>query len=54
MAWTTFNPDTTRIVTASKGVLTLRDGNTGTAMGAVTLPASKFGTMPDWFLMGPS
>jgi Tol biopolymer transport system component len=48
MAWTTFNPDTTRIVTASKGILTLRDGNTGTSLGNITLPASKYGTMPDW------
>ena len=46
-AWTTFNPDNTRIVTASKGVLTLRDGATGTAIN--TLPLSpKFGTQPDW------
>ena len=52
-AWTTFSPDNSRIVTASKGVLTLRDGATGAAVsvggnnGVVTL-APKFGTMPDW------
>lgn len=52
-AWTTFNPDNSRIVTASKGVLTLRDGNTGTPISvggnSGVIPLSpKYGTMPDW------
>jgi len=48
-AWATFSPDTTRIVSAKKGVLTLRDGNTGAPIGGpLALGASKFGTMPDW------
>lgn len=47
MAWTTFNPDNTRIVTASKGVLTLRNGDTGAVINTMPL-APKYGTMPDW------
>ena len=47
MAWTTFNPDNSRIVTASKGVLTLRTGDTGAVINTIPL-APKFGTMPDW------
>lgn len=46
-AWTTFNPDNTRIVTANKGVLTLRDGSTGQMINTVPL-TPKFGTHPDW------
>lgn len=47
MAWTTFSPDNSRIVTASKGVLTLRSGDTGAVINTLPL-APKFGTMPDW------
>lgn len=47
-AWTTFSPDTSRLVTANKGVLTLRDGNTGAALGTLPLLTGKFGTQPDW------
>lgn len=61
MAWTTFNPDNSRIVTASKGVLTLRDGNTGAPInvggnnGVIPIPVmgtAKFATMPDWSVDG--
>lgn len=50
-AWATFNPDTTRIVSASNGVLRLIDGNTGAPVGGgngVIAGPSPFGTMPDW------
>jgi hypothetical protein len=47
-SWVTFNPDNSRIVVASQGVLTLRNGNTGASINTVTLPMGKFGTMPDW------
>ena len=40
--------DASLIVTANKGVLTLRSGKTGAAMGTVPLAAMKFGTFPDW------
>lgn len=61
MAWTTFNPDNTRIVTASKGILTLRDGATGAPInvggnnGVIPIPTmgtAKFATMPDWSVDG--
>lgn len=47
-AWTTFSPDNTRIVTASKGILTLRDGETGQMINTVPVGAGLFGTQPDW------
>lgn len=47
-SWTTFNPDTTKLVTADGGVLTLRDGQTGAAQGTVPVGMGKFGTQPDW------
>lgn len=50
-AWATFNPDTTRIVSASNGLLHLRDGNTGAPIGAnngVIPGPAPYGTMPDW------
>jgi hypothetical protein len=52
-AWVTFNPDTKRIVTSAQGLLTLRDGDTGLALGkgtngTIPLGMSNFGTMPDW------
>ena len=48
MSWTTFNPDNSRIVTASKGILTLRNGDTGAAIGTLAVGTGKYGTMPDW------
>lgn len=53
-AWTTFNPDNSRIITASKGVLTLRNGDTGAAIGTLSLGTGKYGTMPDWAPDGKS
>lgn len=47
-AWTTFSPDNTRIVTASKGIMTLRDGETGQMINTVPVGAGLFGTQPDW------
>ena len=47
-SWTTFNPDNSRIVTANKGVLTLRNGDSGASLGNLALGTNKFGTMPDW------
>lgn len=47
-SWTTFSPDNARIVTASGGVLTLRDGNTGQSLGVVPVGTGLYGTHPDW------
>lgn len=50
-AWATFNPATTRIVSAKKGVMRLLDGNTGGPIGGnngVIAGPSPCGTMPDW------
>ncbi len=50
-AWATFSPDTKRIVSASKGVLRLLDGDTGGPVGGnngVIAGPTPFGTMPDW------
>lgn len=50
-AWATFNSDTSRIVNAKGGVLSLRDGRTGAPIGpnaGAILPTGTTGTMPDW------
>lgn len=47
-SWNTFSFDETRIVTASSGVMTLRDTTTGAPIDTVTLPAARFRTQPDW------
>lgn len=50
-AWATFNPDTTRVVSASKGVLRLLDGTSGAPVGGnngVIAGPAPYGTMPDW------
>jgi hypothetical protein len=50
-AWATFNPDTTRIVSAKGGVLRLLDGNSGAPIGGnngVIAGPMAYGTMPDW------
>jgi hypothetical protein len=64
-AWATFNPDTTRVVNAQNGILTLRNAQTGAPIGpnagAITLN-KNLATMPDWapngsrlvFAMGPN
>jgi hypothetical protein len=46
-AWATFSPDTSRIVSARGGVLSLRNGNTGAAVGG-PIATGAFATMPDW------
>lgn len=52
-AWVTFSPDTKRVVSSAQGLLTLRDGDTGQALGkgtngTIPLGAGTFGQMPDW------
>ena len=50
-SWSSFNPDNTQIVTASTGVMTVRDVATGQPVsgdGIVQLPPSTTGSMPDW------
>ena len=50
-AWSTFNPDATRVVSAKGGVMKLIDGDTGAPIGGGTgaIPlGGKFGTQPDW------
>ena len=46
--WATFNPDATRLLYASKGVLWLLDADTGAEIAQVTLPEGKGATHPDW------
>lgn len=50
-AWSTFNPDATRVISARSGVLKLLDADTGAPIGggtgAIAL-GGKFGTQPDW------
>ncbi len=51
-SWMTFNPDTTRLVSSAKGLLTLRT-EAGLAVGkgpngTIPLGAGVFGHMPDW------
>jgi hypothetical protein len=50
-AWSTFNPDATRVISARTGVLKLLDGDTGAPIGSATgaIPLNgKYGTQPDW------
>lgn len=50
-AWSTFNPDTTRVISARSGILKLLDGSTGAPIGSPTGAIDlmgKFGTQPDW------
>lgn len=50
-AWSTFNPDATRVISARSGVLKLLDGDTGAPIGGGTGAldlGGKFGTQPDW------
>ncbi len=48
-SWATFNPDTSRIVSGKKGILTLRNGDTGAAIGAaLPLGNNVKGAQPDW------
>lgn len=51
-AWSTFNYDATRVVSAKGGVMKLLDGDTGAPIGPdsgrIALPAKTFGTQQDW------
>jgi hypothetical protein len=49
-SWATFNPDATRIVSATKGVMRLLDGNTGAPIGGTNgaIAGTGLATMPDW------
>jgi Tol biopolymer transport system component len=47
-SWNTFSFDETRIVTASGGVMTLRNTMNGAPINTVPLPMGRFGTQPDW------
>ncbi len=47
--WATFSFDETRVISAARGVLTLRDAATGGPINTLTIPgAAHFGTQPDW------
>lgn len=46
--WGTFNPDATRLLYASKGVLTLLNADTGASFDPIELPAGTRATHPDW------
>jgi hypothetical protein len=58
-AWATFNPSTTRVISAVNGVMTLHDGTTGAVVSVqqpsgvksatgLILPNTEKGTQPDW------
>lgn len=47
-AWNTFSFDETRVITASNGVMTLRNAATGAPINTVPLPRNRYGTQPDW------
>jgi hypothetical protein len=46
--WGTFSPDASRLLYASKGLLTLLDADTGAELPAVALPDAARATHPDW------
>ncbi len=50
MFWSAFSADETRVVTAARGVMTLRRVNDGGAINTVPLAARTYGTQPDWAL----
>lgn len=47
MGWATYAPDSSRIVVANDGILTMYDA-AGTSLGVVPLPAQRYATHPDW------
>ncbi len=47
-SWSTFAFDETRVVSATNGVMTLRNSADGAPINTVPLPAMRFGTQPDW------
>ncbi|MFO0626922.1 MAG: hypothetical protein U0325_15025 [Polyangiales bacterium] len=48
MFWSTFSTDETRVVTAARGVLSLRDATNGRVLNTIPLGARTYGTQPDW------
>jgi hypothetical protein len=50
MGWATYSPDGTKLVVANRGVLTLRDAQTGKPIGPDMgkIPLSDLATHPDW------
>ncbi|MBI5517381.1 MAG: hypothetical protein HY909_26660, partial [Deltaproteobacteria bacterium] len=48
MFWSTFSFDEARVLTAARGVMTLRRASDGGPVGVVPLPPRSFGTQPDW------
>jgi len=48
MFWSTFSTDETRVVTAARGVMTLRRTVDGSVINTVPLPMRTYGTQPDW------
>jgi hypothetical protein len=52
-SFSTFNPDASRIVTTSRGVLTLRNGTSGASLGTIATGGGR-STMPDWSADGRS
>jgi hypothetical protein len=46
--WATFSFDETRIITAARGVMTLRNTADGAPINTAPLGAMHFGTQPDW------
>ncbi len=55
-AWTTFSPDGKLLLVAANGKLTLINSDTGAPVGpssgAVSVPAGKVATHPDWSALG--
>ncbi len=48
MFWSTFSTDETRVVTAARGVMTLRRATDGSVINTVALGMRTYGTQPDW------
>lgn len=46
--WATFSPDETRVVSAARGVMTLRRADNGAAVNTLPLGTDVRGTQPDW------
>lgn len=47
-AWNTFSFDETRVITASRGVMTLRRTSDGGPINTLPLAMGMYGTQPDW------
>jgi len=46
--WSTFSFDETRVITAARGVLTLRNEASGAPINTIPTGTGQFGTQPDW------